>query len=294
MTNLAERIKYLLMEYYKPQRKPLSLALPFLKIPIIFSRRLLVNIKNLLNKNLARHKQKDLLPCVVARHQSVLMRKLGNVDQRLQKQKIINLKLAVNKINGLIIKPGEIFSFWHLIGLPTKGKGYVGGLILSNGKTLEGIGGGLCQLSNLLYWLFLHVSVEVVERHHHSYDVFPDSGRVLPFGSGATVYYNYVDLRIKNTSNQILQINLWVTDTLLKGQILSDKRNENKYSVMEKDHYFVKQQDKYFRYNKVYRTVSKNGQYLREEKIMENFAPVLYTVDRTEMEKQEYNFIDID
>lgn len=292
--NLEQRIKKLLVEYEKPKRRALSLVLPILKNPIIFSRRLTVNFKNLVSPNLARHKSKDSLPCVIARHQSVMMRKLGDVDQRLQRQKITNLKMAVKEINNLVIKPGEVFSFWYLVGLPKKSKGYVGGVLLSNGQVIEGIGGGLCQLSNLLYWLFLHSPVKVVERHHHSMDVFPDSGRVLPFGSGATVFHNYVDLKIKNTSKQTLQLNLWLTDTLLKGQILSDKRNEYKYSIFEEDHYFVKYKNKYFRYNNIFREIKKEGVVVKEEKIMENFAPVLYNVNREQMEDNGYKFLDIE
>lgn len=291
--NLEQRIKKILVEYEKPKRKALSLILPILKTPIIFSKRTFFNFKNLVNFNLARHKTKDRLPCVIARHQSVIMRKLGGVDQRLQKQKVTNLKMAVKKINNIIIKPGEVFSFWYLVGLPKRSRGYVDGMLLSNGKVIEGVGGGLCQLSNLLYWLFLHAPIKVVERHHHSMDVFPDSGRILPFGSGATVFYNYVDLKIKNISSQTLQLNLWLTDTLLKGQILSDKKSEYKYSILEKDHYFVKYKDKYFRYNKIFRTIKKDGILIGEEEIMENFAPVLYNVDQDVMRVKGYKFLDL-
>lgn len=293
MQNIEQRIRHLLTEYNKPKRRALSLVFPFLKAPIIFGKRLVLNFKNLANNKLAKHKQEKLLAYVMARHQSVLLRRLGKVDQRLQKQKITNLKIAVRKLDKLVIKHGETFSFWYLVGLPTKRKGYVGGLLLSNGRTMEGIGGGLCQLSNLLYWLFLHSPVKVVERHHHSYDVFPDSGRVLPFGSGATVFYNYVDLRIKNISDASLQLNLWLTDELLKGQILSDKKNEFKYSVVEKDHCFIGHQDRYFRYNKIYRNVLNGGVLVAEEEIMENFSPVLYDIDRKEMETRGYKFLDI-
>ena len=50
------------------------------------------------------------------------------------------------------------------------------------GEVKTSIGGGICQLANLLYWMALHTPLEVIERHHHSFDPFPDSGRTLPFG----------------------------------------------------------------------------------------------------------------
>jgi vancomycin resistance protein VanW len=63
-------------------------------------------------------------------------------------------------------------------------KGYVDGMVLFYGSFRKGIGGGLCQLSNLLYWITLHTPLKVTERHQHSYDVFPEANRTQPFGIG--------------------------------------------------------------------------------------------------------------
>lgn len=91
-------------------------------------------------------------------HRTPLLRQLKDVDMYLQYNKITNLKLAVPKINDIIIKPGETFSYWKLIGKPTRRKGYRDGMILLSGTFKPGIGGGLCQLSNLIYWwLFIHL-----------------------------------------------------------------------------------------------------------------------------------------
>ncbi len=121
----------------------------------------------------------------------------------MQYNKIVNLKIAVEKLNGIILFPGETFSYWKLIGKPTRGgKGYVEGMTLFYGGFKPGIGGGLCQLSNLIYWMALHTPLVVTERHRHSYDVFPDSNRTQPFGSGATCVYNYRDLQIFNGTDQ--------------------------------------------------------------------------------------------
>ena len=78
------------------------------------------------------------------------------------------------------------------------GKCLTGGMVLHNGGFKPGVGGGLCQLSNLIYWMTLHTPLTVVERWRHSYDVFPDAERTQPFGSGATVAYNHIDLQIRN------------------------------------------------------------------------------------------------
>lgn len=111
------------------------------------------------------------------KHQSVLLRQLKDVDMYLQYNKITNLHLAVEKLNGSIIKPNQRFSIWHNIGRPTKKRGFLEGLSLHNGKIGKDIGGGLCQLGNLIYWMVLHSELTVIERWRHSFDVFPDVNR---------------------------------------------------------------------------------------------------------------------
>ena len=106
------------------------------------------------------------------RHQSLLRRRLGNSDPRLQENKVENLKIACPTIDGILIRPKETFSFWHQLGEATARKGYLEGMQLSRGEVVRGVGGGLCQLANLLYWMALHTQLEIVERHHHSFDPF--------------------------------------------------------------------------------------------------------------------------
>lgn len=234
------------------------------------------------------------LPCVVARHSSLLYRKLGESDIELQRNKVVNLKIAIKELDGLIIPPGKTFSFWDVIGSTSKAKGYVEGMILSNGKVSRGVGGGLCQLSNFLMWMFLHADVEIIERHHHSVDAFPDSGRTLPFGSGATVFNNYVDLKIRNVSEYPLQLKLWLTDTSLKGQLLSSHPAEYKYHVIEREHCFIKRREAFFRYNEIHRETYKEGMKVGEKMIFKNFAPVVYRVDEKRLESLGYTVISFD
>lgn len=159
----------------------------------------------------------------ISLHQTPLYRRLKNVDMWLQENKVENLKIALKEVNGIIIKPGETLSYWKLIGNPSHSKGYKDGMVLHYGKFKTGSGGGLCQLSNMIYWMTLHTPLTVVERHRHSFDVFPDSNRTQPFGSGATCVYNYRDLKIKNDTDETYQLKIWIDDKFLKGQILSDR-----------------------------------------------------------------------
>ncbi|MCX6716212.1 MAG: VanW family protein [Candidatus Taylorbacteria bacterium] len=204
-------------------RRALSLRYPLFLPLILGTRRFANNLANSINTNLTSkkavgNKSQAFFDCVIARHSSPLFRKLGDFDQDLLTGKVENLKIAIDALQGTIIYPNEIFSFWHIVGDTTKKKGYVDGMLLSDGKIVRGIGGGLCQLSNLLYWLFLHSSVEIVERMHHSRDVFPDNERTIPFGSGATIFYNLIDLKVRNTSKYPIQLKLWLSESQLKGQ----------------------------------------------------------------------------
>ncbi|HQG57886.1 MAG TPA: VanW family protein [Candidatus Dojkabacteria bacterium] len=222
---------------------------------------------------------KTKLPVEIFFHKTILRRKLKDVDMWMQENKIENLKIAIKKLDGIVVKPGQTFSYWRLIGKPTVKKGYLEGMVLNNGKVLSAIGGGLCQLSNLIFWITLHSPLSVVERWRHSYDVFPDVKRDQPFGSGATCAYPNLDLQIRNNTQQDFQLSLEIDDTYLIGRWLSDKPIEFKYKVFEKDHEFKKEWfGGYSRNNKIFRSVidKKTDFEIREEFITENHALMMY------------------
>ncbi|MCB9262911.1 MAG: VanW family protein [Flavobacteriales bacterium] len=222
----------------------------------------------------------EKLPYRVFKHQSKLLKKLGESDMILQYNKIENLKLVVEKINGTLLHPGESFSFCKTVGRPTKRKGFKLGMELSFGEARAGIGGGICQSSNLLHWLALHSPLTVLERHHHSFDPFPDDGRILPFASGATVFYNYLDFQLTNNTPWTFQINLWMTDKLLEGELRIDTELDFNYHVFEKKHAFIKDDEKYFRTNEIWRTKNakfKAGALIEEEFLFKNYCKVKYT-----------------
>ncbi len=218
------------------------------------------------------------LPHLAARHSTPLYRKLRNVDNWLQDNKVINLSLAAEAVNGVILKPGESFSFWRLIGKPTKAKGFKEGMVLSNGSFIPGVGGGLCQLSNLIYWMALHTPLTVTERWRHTHDVFPDADRTQPFGSGATVVYNYIDLQIKNDTAQNYQLLIWVDSAELCGELRCDLPSTQKYEVYESDHIIVQEWwGGYLRHNILRRKILDLDQALiGDEFITENHAIMMY------------------
>lgn len=228
--------------------------------------------------NAAKPNKRAVLEHSIIEHRSVLLRQLKDVEMYLQHNKITNLRLATGKISGVIIKPGQTFSIWRLVGRPTKAKGYLEGLVLMNGKISTGTGGGLCQLGNLIYWMALHTPLTVAERWRHGYDVFPDVNRKIPFACGATLSYNYVDLQIKNETPHSYQINLWLDETHLNGEIKSDRVPEDQYEVFETDH-LIKMQfwGGYTRHNKIWkRKTNKIDGSRAEELVAENHAVMMY------------------
>ncbi|MHB1125730.1 MAG: VanW family protein [Bacillota bacterium] len=214
----------------------------------------------------------------VAEHCTPLFRHLRNVDMWLQENKVINLKLATEKINGLIVKPGETFSIWRLVGKPTKAKGFADGIVLTNGSFVPGVGGGLCQLSNLIYWMTLHTPLKVTERWRHTHDVFPDANRTQPFGSGATVVYNYIDLQIKNETPYFYQLLVRVGASNLEGEWRCEQPLPRKYEVYECDHLITQEWwGGYLRHNVIRRRVfDLDNNQIGDDLITENHAIMMY------------------
>lgn len=220
------------------------------------------------------------LPCLVKKHKSVLRRTLAGTDPKLQDNKIVNLGLSIRTIDGVLIRPGETFSLWRLIGKPTAAKGYIDGLTISHGKVQVGVGGGLCQLANLIFWLCLHTPLEVVERHHHSFDLFPDDRRTLPFGSGTTIFYNYLDLRFRNPTDSTFQLHLWLTDRFLEGTISCDLLPSRTYCIEERHHRFEKIDGIWFRKNEIWKLAMDPAgkRVIEEREIIRNCSEVKYDI----------------
>lgn len=226
----------------------------------------------------AKDRKDDKLRHSIIEHQSFLLKPLQNVDMALQRNKTKNLSLAIAKINGTIIHPGEVFSFWKMVGRPTKLKGYLPGLVLSNGQIKSGVGGGLCQMGNLLYWMAIHTPLSITQRYRHSYDVFPDVNRKVPFGSGATLAYNYIDLQISNNTATPFQLNVWLDKKYLKGSICCTNKIEKTFSIFEKGHKFELQWwGGYTRHNQIWRKIiDERTENQTEELITENHAIMMY------------------
>lgn len=231
-----------------------------------------------LNRFFAREKAEPL-PHLHFSHKTPLLRKLKDVDMQYQHNKVVNLRIAAQKLDGVVLHPGEILSYWKLIGKPTRRRGFIDGMVLRGGRVGPGVGGGLCQMSNLIFWMTLHTPLTVIERHRHGYDVFPDADRTQPFGSGATCFYPHGDLMIKNGTDADFQLLVKVGEQCLEGEWRSSASPKLKYQVVEKNHEMRGEYwGGYSRRNELYRRIfGPDGRFLGEEFILSNSAVMMYS-----------------
>lgn len=235
-------------------------------------------VKDLFSKEKIAKTKGDTLPNIVKCHSSVLVRRLHGVDLQLQENKVTNIRLSCEQINGIVVKPGETFSFWKTSGRPTAKKGYKPGLTIGNNTLGAAVGGGLCQMANMVHFLVLNSPLEVTELHHHTDALFPDERRRVPFGTGTSVFYNNVDYRFKNNLDQNVQILVWIENGELCGELRSEKPFKYRYKLVEENHHFAKEGDDYYRISQIYRVVidKATGEEVRKELILNNHSRVMY------------------
>ena len=219
------------------------------------------------------------LPELVSRHASLIRRRLGNQRMDLQENKAVNLGLASPHIHGLLIRPGETFSLWRCVGSVTARKGYRVGLTITKNSPAEGVGGGMCQLSNLLHWMALHSELTVCERHHHDrFDLFPDYKRQVPFGTGTSILYNYLDYRLYNGTARTYQLLLYVEGEYLRGELRATQAEPVRFHIHTENERFVQEADGVYRVGQVYRdrVDKRTGDLLEHTLLQENHAKVMY------------------
>jgi len=131
-------------------------------------------------------------------------------ERELELGKVQNLRIAAAAIDGIVLEPGETFSFWSAAGRPNRFKGYVMGRELRQGCMIPTIGGGICQITNALSRVAHGAGMEIVERHSHT--VHPP-GFFIDGATDATVFWNYIDFRFRSPAR--VRIGARLTDTTL-------------------------------------------------------------------------------
>ncbi len=142
--------------------------------------------------------------------------------------KLVNIRLACARIESVTIYPGQIFSFWKIVGKPSATNGFRRSRNIINGRLSEDVGGGLCQVSGILYHLALLTGLVVTERHAHSLDIYREEERHTPLGADATVVFGYKDLRLVNPYLFPVVFSFEISDNQLMCKLLSDVLIEKK------------------------------------------------------------------
>ena len=141
------------------------------------------------------------------------------------KDRTTNLVIACRKLNGKVIMPGETFSYNAALGPRTYAAGYRNGKIYSNGQVVDGLGGGICQISSTLYNAVLMSDMEIVERRNHQFVTsYVDKGR------DATVVYGATDFRFKNTRTYPIRIVASATGGIATVSIYGIKEADREYT----------------------------------------------------------------
>ena len=140
------------------------------------------------------------------------------------KDRTTNLVIACQKLNGKVIMPGETFSYNQTLGKRTAAAGYKNAAVYENGQVVDGIGGGICQISSTLYNAVLMANLEIVERRNHQFVT-----SYLPAGRDATVVYGAIDFKFKNTRQYPIRLSASAKNGIATISIYGIKE-ENEYT----------------------------------------------------------------
>lgn len=222
--------------------------------------------------------REERLSNLVAEHDSGLIKRGPGIDPVLQENKAVNIEIACRSINGMVVRPGETFSFWHTVGNTTKKKGYKDGRVIVANKLMPGIGGGLCNLANTLNLIVLESPLDITELHYHSDALAPDVGERVPLSTGTSVSYNNIDYRFKNNTDQEIQLCAWCENERLYAELRSEREFPFTYRIVEEDHHFAKEGENWYRISKIYREKldRQTGKLLGRELLLDNHSQVMY------------------
>ncbi len=167
-------------------------------------------------------------------------------DIKYQYNKLDNLKLIQKQLNGLFILKGETFSFNLSTKDANKKDPYKDGLIIVNGKMIAQSGGGVCQMSNIIFEAILHSPLTIKERHAHKTDYFKkDESTIL--GLDATVNSGWLDLKISNETNNNYQLKVDIVNNELLVTLLSDTKHNLNYELRNENIKYKKVKDEVYK-----------------------------------------------
>lgn len=219
----------------------------------------------------------DVLHYSIKKVVSPLINKNSGYDIRYQHNKVHNLKLAAKTLNLVLIRPGEVFSFWHLVRHADKEEPFKNGLYLLDDQIIPSYGGGLCQLSNLLFWIFLHTPLEILERSGHGVQNFPTIAEAFPYGTDATVNEGWIDLKMKNETNNTFQLKIDFDEEEMSVEILSKEPLKEAFTIFNPSVNYMKKGNKIYQIASVgRRTVNLKTKKESTKVLYENQCEIAY------------------
>lgn len=197
--------------------------------------------------------QKGLLPHALFSADNALYNPKMSFSKTYQDNKVFNSKLASKMLHGLLIKPGETFSFWQAVRKADQYTPYKDGSVVRNGKLGVTYGGGLCQLSNLLFWVLLHSPLVIVERETHKVKDFPTMRNTEPEGVDATISEGWIDLKMKNESDITFQIGVAFDSTNITISLFADQAVPSVHEIEGRDLTYYRKNGKVYQEIFIYR-----------------------------------------
>lgn len=227
-------------------RKRVTQIFPFLLPLRIWQRNVFYRIGMMLDKNKYASTFGEKLEYEICGTKTLMINENSGHDIIYQKNKIDNLKIASKTMNHILVKPGEVFSFYYLSKNSKKYGEYKDGLVLVDGVIVAKKGGGLCHLSNLLHYIFLMSPLTVIERHGHKVKSFPNPDKSSLEGIDSTIHPGWLDLKVKNNTDNIYQIDISFDDEYMYGRILSDKESKVNYKIINEDLHYTEENGKVY------------------------------------------------
>lgn len=230
----------------------------------------------------ARRQSEERLPYLIYETSCPMINEKTGFALKFQENKVFNLHLASKKLNGLVIKPGETFSFWQAVRYADREIPYKDGLAEINGRLTTEYGGGLCMLSNLLFWLLLHTRLTVMERFGHREKAFPEPPSDAPMGVDATVAEGWLDLKLKNETDGSFQLEIVFDETSIIGRVYSDLDSGEQIIIKNGALRYVRENGQIYEYAPVLRVTSGG-----EEILYTNRCRIAYELpEGTEIEEE--------
>lgn len=272
------------------KRKRITELFPFLVPLRIWQRNVVVNTKMALDKNKYAKKKGSELPFLVASNKTWMINEQSGHDIIYQQNKVHNLKITSETMNKVYISPGEIFSFNYLEKYTKKYGKLKDGLTLRNDKIIHEKGGGVCHLSNLLYFTFLMTPLTIVERHGHKIKSFPNPDKDALDGVDATINKGWQDLKVRNDTEHTYQIMIDFDEEYMYAKILADYETEEEATITNEDFKYIKKNGKVFESVAVVKTIKnkKTKKIVEKKKLYDEIVAVGYDLpESTKIEEVE-------